>query len=209
MLSAVATLWTLLRAGASLRWAPYAVIAMAGLLVLGVERLLTYRQNWRPAVADFVDDGAFMLLVQILLQLTEPGATVTGMVVDYSGKGVPDATVVLGLGAGSQHREEHMRQEWSALVLNTAADGSFVGEGMAPGRQLVTVWADGCTRTQDYVPCVAGQTATIVLTIVRGVTVTGTVRNEANDGMADVIVKCHTDADLAGPFVTRRRQRRV
>jgi hypothetical protein len=51
---------------------------------------------------------------------------------------------------------------------------------------------------------VAGQKATIVLTIVRGVTVAGTVRNEVGDGMADVIVRCHTDADLAGPFVLSR-----
>ena len=69
MLAAVAALWLLLRAGAALLWAPYAVIALTGLLVLGIERVLPYRQNWRPAAADFVDDGAFMLVVQILLPL--------------------------------------------------------------------------------------------------------------------------------------------
>ena len=69
MLLAVAALWAAIRAGASLSWAPYAVIAAAGLVIVGIERLLPYRRSWSPTAAELADDGAFMVVVQMLLPL--------------------------------------------------------------------------------------------------------------------------------------------
>jgi sterol desaturase/sphingolipid hydroxylase (fatty acid hydroxylase superfamily) len=41
----------------------------AGLLVLAGEWLIPYRADWRPALSDVVDDGLFMLAVQVALPL--------------------------------------------------------------------------------------------------------------------------------------------
>jgi len=69
MLLAVAALWVTLRAGGSLLWAPYAVVAAAALVILGIERLIPYRGQWRPTAGDLADDGLFMIVVQILVPL--------------------------------------------------------------------------------------------------------------------------------------------
>jgi sterol desaturase/sphingolipid hydroxylase (fatty acid hydroxylase superfamily) len=69
MLFPVAALWVALREGASLSWAPYMMIAAAGLAVIVIERLCPYRHSWSPTAGEVVDDGAFMVFVQILLPL--------------------------------------------------------------------------------------------------------------------------------------------
>ena len=69
MLAAVVALWALLSAGAPLLWSPYAVVATAAVAVVGIERLLPYRPNWQPTAGDLVDDGLFMVTVQIVLPL--------------------------------------------------------------------------------------------------------------------------------------------
>jgi sterol desaturase/sphingolipid hydroxylase (fatty acid hydroxylase superfamily) len=38
-------------------------------MIVGIERLRPYRRTWTPSAADLVDDGAFMIVVQILLPL--------------------------------------------------------------------------------------------------------------------------------------------
>lgn len=69
MLLAVTALWAVLQAGGSLLWAPYGVVAAAAFVILGIERLIPYRRQWRPTARDFVDDALFMVVVQILLPL--------------------------------------------------------------------------------------------------------------------------------------------
>ena len=66
---AVAVLWAILQAGASLSWAPYAAVTAAGLVIIGIECLIPYRESWHPNVVDLADDGAFMIVVQVLLPL--------------------------------------------------------------------------------------------------------------------------------------------
>lgn len=76
MLLAVAAFWAVLRAGGSLLWGPYAVVAGAALVILVIERVIPYRRQWRPGAADLADDALFMLVVQILLPLALAWAAV-------------------------------------------------------------------------------------------------------------------------------------
>lgn len=69
LLGALSLLAALLAAGASLAVAPYVAAAVAGVLLLAVERLLPYRRDWRPAPAELADDSLFLLLVQLALPL--------------------------------------------------------------------------------------------------------------------------------------------
>jgi len=69
-------LWALLRAHASLSWAPYAAVAIAGPLVVVTERLLPYRANWIPNAKDLIDDGIYMAVVQLALPLALAWTTV-------------------------------------------------------------------------------------------------------------------------------------
>ena len=62
-------LWAMLHLGGSLAWAPYAVIAIAGPLVILAERALPYRTEWHASWHDLVDDGLYLTTVQILLPL--------------------------------------------------------------------------------------------------------------------------------------------
>jgi len=67
MLGSLFALWGLLEGGASLAWAPYAAVAIGGPAVLLTEQLLPYRHTWRPALRDFIDDGQYMVVVQMVL----------------------------------------------------------------------------------------------------------------------------------------------
>lgn len=62
-------LWAALGLGASLAFAPYAVIALTGPLVILAERALPYRQDWQASFPDLVDDGLYLLFVQMFLPL--------------------------------------------------------------------------------------------------------------------------------------------
>lgn len=66
---ALLLLWASLHLGASLAWAPYAVIAVTGPLVILAERVLPYRREWHASWSDLVDDGLYLSTVQILLPL--------------------------------------------------------------------------------------------------------------------------------------------
>jgi sterol desaturase/sphingolipid hydroxylase (fatty acid hydroxylase superfamily) len=89
LLGALSLLAWLLAAGVSLAVAPYVAAAVAGGLLLVVERLLPYRRDWRPAAVELADDSLFLLLVQLalplgLLWLTAWGAqrALNGVVLD-------------------------------------------------------------------------------------------------------------------------------
>ncbi|HXV23601.1 MAG TPA: sterol desaturase family protein [Alphaproteobacteria bacterium] len=69
MLGPMLLLWALLERGVPLLWAPYAAVLAGAPLVLIAERLLPYRSEWRPSLAEFRDDGLYMFAVQILLPL--------------------------------------------------------------------------------------------------------------------------------------------
>ena len=62
-------LWAALVLGASLAWAPYAVIAITGPLVILAERKLPYRPEWHASWSDIVDDGLYLFIVQVILPL--------------------------------------------------------------------------------------------------------------------------------------------
>jgi sterol desaturase/sphingolipid hydroxylase (fatty acid hydroxylase superfamily) len=62
-------LWAALHLGASLAWAPYAVIAITGPLVILAERKLPYRPEWHASWSDLVDDGLYLFIVQVVLPL--------------------------------------------------------------------------------------------------------------------------------------------
>ena len=66
---AMALLWALLALGASLAWAPYLAVAIVGPLVVLAERALPYRPGWQASRADLVDDGLYLVVVQIALPL--------------------------------------------------------------------------------------------------------------------------------------------
>jgi sterol desaturase/sphingolipid hydroxylase (fatty acid hydroxylase superfamily) len=66
---ALALLWALLVFGASLAWAPYIAVAIAGPLVILAERSLPYRQEWQASWADLTDDGMYLTIVQVALPL--------------------------------------------------------------------------------------------------------------------------------------------
>ena len=126
--------------------------------------------------------------VKVQLQLIHPGASVAGTVVDESGMGIADAIVVLGRGLGGHREAEHTRESWSPQVVVTGADGSFRCDGVEPGQQQIAAQAEGCTRAVETVPCVAGEAVSITLALARGVTVLGTVRDEAGKVVAEAVV---------------------
>jgi sterol desaturase/sphingolipid hydroxylase (fatty acid hydroxylase superfamily) len=69
ILGSLMLLWAALFLGASLAFAPYAVIAVTGPLVIAAGRALTYRQDWQASWPDLVDDGLYLSTVQVLLPL--------------------------------------------------------------------------------------------------------------------------------------------
>jgi sterol desaturase/sphingolipid hydroxylase (fatty acid hydroxylase superfamily) len=69
VLGSLMLLWVALGLGASLAWAPYAVIALTGPLVILAERALPYRGDWQADWPDLVDDGLYLSVVQVLLPL--------------------------------------------------------------------------------------------------------------------------------------------
>lgn len=56
-------------AGIPLVVAPYVAVAVAGILIVLGERIIPYRREWTPTAPELIDDGVFMVLVQILLPL--------------------------------------------------------------------------------------------------------------------------------------------
>src|SRR5690606_16524802 len=102
--------------------------------------------------------------------------------------GIAGAVVVLGRGPGAHFEGGHTEEHWSPHVAVTDADGAFRCEGVEPGEQPVAARADGCSRATGSVTCVARETASITLTLSRGMTVRGTVRDGARQPVANAIV---------------------
>jgi sterol desaturase/sphingolipid hydroxylase (fatty acid hydroxylase superfamily) len=69
LVGALALFGLLLQAGAALSWAPYAAIAAVVPLVLLAEHFIPYRADWRPRRHDFVQDGQFLALTQVVVPL--------------------------------------------------------------------------------------------------------------------------------------------
>ncbi len=69
MAGALAAAWAAHRAGLALPIAAYAAVALAGVTILIGETVIPYRRAWAPNVQDLVDDGLFLVAVQLLLPL--------------------------------------------------------------------------------------------------------------------------------------------
>lgn len=69
MSAAIGFAWVMRSAGAPLTFAAYFAVAVSGLAVFLGERLIPYRRDWRPNGRDLLDDGLFLLVVQVLLPL--------------------------------------------------------------------------------------------------------------------------------------------
>ncbi|HEX5007309.1 MAG TPA: sterol desaturase family protein, partial [Hyphomonadaceae bacterium] len=81
-------LWLLLDRGAALAWAPYAAIAIAGPVILIAERLIPYREEWRPRLRDFALDGVFMAMTQVALPMALTWLAVLGLQTFIAGNGL-------------------------------------------------------------------------------------------------------------------------
>jgi ornithine lipid hydroxylase len=79
MAGALAILWLLLENGAALAWAPYVAIAIAGPIVVIAERLIPFRPEWRPRLADFAQDGVFMAVTQVAMPMALTWLAVLGL----------------------------------------------------------------------------------------------------------------------------------
>jgi ornithine lipid hydroxylase len=69
MLAPLIVLWTLLQSGAPLTWAPYVAVGMVVPMILAAERLVPFRGEWTAGLADYLEDGLFMVAVQVAVPL--------------------------------------------------------------------------------------------------------------------------------------------
>ncbi|AQR62671.1 hypothetical protein BZG35_14205 [Brevundimonas sp. LM2] len=69
MIVAVALLWGALALDLPLAAAPYLAIAVAGPLIVVGERIIPFRPAWAPDLHELLDDGAFLVMVQIVVPL--------------------------------------------------------------------------------------------------------------------------------------------
>jgi sterol desaturase/sphingolipid hydroxylase (fatty acid hydroxylase superfamily) len=67
LIAALAILWALLQSGARLAWAPYAAAAIAAPFVILAEHIIPYRPQWQPDGRDLVEDGLYMVVVQLMV----------------------------------------------------------------------------------------------------------------------------------------------
>jgi sterol desaturase/sphingolipid hydroxylase (fatty acid hydroxylase superfamily) len=67
MVGALAFLAALLHGGAALAWAPYATVAIIGPMILLCERIAPFRKEWAASMGDYVQDGVFMVIVQVIV----------------------------------------------------------------------------------------------------------------------------------------------
>lgn len=69
MAVAVALLVAALALGTPLAVAPYVAVGLAGLAIVLAERIIPYRPAWTPDREELIDDGVFMLAIQVVLPL--------------------------------------------------------------------------------------------------------------------------------------------
>lgn len=122
--------------------------------------------------------------VRIELLLSEPGGALTGRVTDEGGKGIAAAIVAVG---ECQRRQQHrsgnsVEEAWTPRCAVTDADGRYQIEGLAPGPQPVEAWSPAFAFWHGQVTIVARETEQLDITLLRPVTVSGTVTGE--DGKA-------------------------
>jgi ornithine lipid hydroxylase len=79
VLAGLLILTGLLDAGAALGWAPFATLAMVGALVLVLERFIPFRARWHAHHRDYLEDGMFMVAVQVAVPLTLLWALTLGL----------------------------------------------------------------------------------------------------------------------------------
>src|SRR5262249_33213815 len=121
-----------------------------------------------------------------------PGATLAGRVVDESGHPVSGALGRLFVPAGGGPAAR--LRAWRAgerLVFRTAGDGSFKATRLLPGddQRLTVVHPEYEAKTTSGLSLPAGATRTVTVTLRRGLTLVGRVRDEGGRPVADASVE--------------------
>jgi sterol desaturase/sphingolipid hydroxylase (fatty acid hydroxylase superfamily) len=88
MAGAIGAAFSLHHAGAPLALSAYLAVAASALAVFFGEKLLPYRRDWSPTGAELVDDGLYMLAVQVLLPLGLTWLAVNGIQAALSAAGL-------------------------------------------------------------------------------------------------------------------------
>jgi protocatechuate 3,4-dioxygenase beta subunit len=140
--------------------------------------------------------------VQVTLVLREPGGALAGRVVDEQGK--PVAGAVLAIGAPERHMNhrtgDSFEEAWSPHRATTGDDGRYRIDGLAPGEQQIEVWGRNFAYWHGKVTIVAHETTSLDVTLLRGVTVFGTVTGEDGKLLAGAAVRCFP-GPIATPFL--------
>src|SRR5262245_21478151 len=129
--------------------------------------------------------------VRIELVLGAAGGTLAGRVVDQQGSGVAGARVAFGK---NRRLVDHgvdgrMTELWAPLQAVTDATGAYVLDGLPPSKQPVEVWAAAFPFWHGEATIAAGDTAHLDVTMLRPVTVHGTVTGEDGAPLAGAVVR--------------------
>ena len=147
-----------------------------------------------PRYAPYVRDRILLATAETLQADVplRPGATLSGRVVDEGGRPIAGALGRLFAppGAGLAGRVRAWRAG-DRLVFRTAADGSFKATRLLPGddQRLTVAHPDFEARTTTGLSLPAGATRTVTVTLRRGLTLVGRVRDEAGRPVPDAAVE--------------------
>jgi hypothetical protein len=119
------------------------------------------------------------------------GASVRGIVRDRAGAPVAGAVVLVGR-EDDEHRARDRdggtTPDWPPFLLRTADDGAFAAEDVGSGRIPVQVRARGFAPWTGAVELAPGETRHVDVTLERGGSVLGTVRDELGKPLENVAV---------------------
>ena len=139
---------------------------------------------------DQVERPAGAALVELRLRLSPGGVTVSGRVVDEDAEGIAGALVLVGRGGkGSIEPGGRSREVWDGVSTTTDEDGSFACKGLRPGHLPLTVRADGYAIHEEELAGAEREAKVVAVTLVRGVTVQGTVRDARGEVVAGAMVR--------------------
>lgn len=131
--------------------------------------------------------------VRIELVLDAPGGSLTGLVADEQGNGVADAIVAVGRTERLVNsRTGGTREErWPPRRATTGEDGAFGLAGLLPGTHPVEVWSDRFALWRGECTIAADAGTRLDVTLLRGVTIAGTVTGEDGKPLAGACVRCY------------------
>ncbi|MCR9248142.1 MAG: sigma-70 family RNA polymerase sigma factor [bacterium] len=147
--------------------------------------------------------------VEIELELTKPGGTLVGTVLDPAGEPVPDAVVRAGAGRVSGHTATLHGAPPIAGFGRTDAKGQFEITGLAAGPQPVEVWATDLAPWRGECEIAANHTVAVRVDLAPGARLAGTAQNAAGQpapraeveiGSASDFIRFTTRTDSTGAF---------